>query len=257
MIPHVAGTVRELLVIVEGREDQRRIELLLPPEEMPNGLLIAAGAAGVEASCRTLETGFTRPFLGVRDRDLMDEEKLQALSLEVPSLFVLPSRCLENELLHPPLLTHVLDMLGHRDMPEERVRAVLREIADEQKAEVAVELAELDLYAKFELSRERDQKDTPAEAMARRFRAKRDLGGEHVSQLWGCLAEAEAALEKRWEREHLNLMDGKRALHIVGQRAATGVKAQILEKALIRRALDDPPPGVARLRDAMRQRASP
>ena len=244
-------------MIVEGPEDQRRLELLLPPDEIPELILLGGGAAGVEAGCRVLETGFQGAFIGVRDRDLMDEEKAQALSLEVPSLFVLPSRCLENELLHPPLLTHVLDMLGHQDMTEDVVRAVLREIADEQKAEVAVDLAELDLYAKFELSRERDQKDTPAEAMARRFRAKRDLGGEHISQLWGCVAGAEAALEKRWEREHLNLMDGKKALHIVAQRAATGVRAQILEKALIRHALDDPPPGVARLRDAMRQRASP
>jgi len=56
----VTGTLRELLVIVERREDQRRIELLLPPEEM-QGRLIAWGAASVEASCRTLETGFKRP----------------------------------------------------------------------------------------------------------------------------------------------------------------------------------------------------
>lgn len=99
-----------MLIIVEGRDDLRRLPLLLPPELVPRTILMAEGAKGVQATCRTLESGFDRPFLGICDRDLMTDQDVEELHAKLPSLFVWPSRCLENELLHPPLLSQVLTM---------------------------------------------------------------------------------------------------------------------------------------------------
>jgi len=61
----------------------------------------------------------------------MSDEDVEALRGKTPGLFVLPSRCLENELLYPPLLARALDMSGHQ-ITEADIRTVLREIADNQ-----------------------------------------------------------------------------------------------------------------------------
>jgi hypothetical protein len=59
----------------------------------------------------------------------------------------------------------------------------------------------------------------------------------------------EATLRRRWNAQHLLLLNGKRALPQVAQRLAPGLKGGPgLETVVLRHALDYPPPGVAALR---------
>jgi hypothetical protein len=162
MIPGVPPAANSsMLIVVEGPDDLRRLPLLLPPELVPGAILMAEGTKGVQATCRTLESGFDRPFLGICDRDLMTDRDIEELHAKLPALFVWPSRCLENELLHPPLLSQVLTMTGHPDVGEQRVRTVLREIAATQREEILATLVNADMLRKHDLALDKRPGETP------------------------------------------------------------------------------------------------
>ncbi len=244
----------DIVLIVEGPDDERRLQLLLPPEFLPSTVLIADGAQGVQSTCRALASGFDPPFLGVCDRDLMSLDEVEDLRRRFPHLFVWPSRCLENELLHPPLLWHTLEMTGHRDITEDRVRAVLREIADTQRPDVLARLVNQALYRRVQVTVEREDGDGPVDVMAKRYEAKRNRAQQQLRGFWTCVQEVEGELDARWDEDHLVMLDGKAALHQVAQRLTTSFKGPGLENALIRQALDAPPPGIAALRAAISER---
>ena len=132
---------------------------LLPDVRSPDLILDGNGARGVHRTCRTLSSGFDQPHLGVCDR-IMSNQDVEALRRRVPGLFVLPSRCLENELLHPPLLARALDMTGH-EVSEAEVRALLRQIADDQYDQIHATIVDRILYREYTEPIEREDGEPP------------------------------------------------------------------------------------------------
>ncbi len=256
MIPRVPPAANtSMLIVVEGRDDLRRLPLLLPPDLVPGTILMADGAKGVQATCRTLENGVDRPFLCICDRDLMTDGDVEKLCRNLPGLFVWSSRCLENEPLHPPLLSHVLTITGHPDVGESRVRAALREIADAQCEEILAVLVNTDMHRDHDLTLDRRPGETPINRMLRGHEAKRDLAERRVREFWLRVSQSERWLDDHWDQQHLRLLDGKAALTRVGHILGANFTGRGLEQALIYQALQEPSPGVAALREAIRKRA--
>ncbi len=163
-----AGQKSGLSLVVEGPDDVRRLRRLFPEVGPPHLILNGHGVRGVEATSRTLGTGFDQPYLGVCDRDLRSDEELEEAGRRVPGLFFWPSRCLENELLHPPLLARALDMTGH-GVSEGEIREVLRAIADGQYDEVHATLVERRLRQAHEGSVEHKDGEPAIGLLRRRF----------------------------------------------------------------------------------------
>lgn len=242
------GEEQRLVLIVEGVEDARRLRRLLPELGLNDLILGANGAAGVQSTCRTLSTGFNAPHLGVCDRDLMNNEEVDDLKRRTPGLFVWSSRCLENELLHPPLVARALDMAGYA-ASEADVRSTLREIADTQYDQVHATLVDRDLRRRFEVPRQREDGEPPIGLLRREYESRRDSALEQVMAVQEVSISVEASLRRRWNAQYLLLLNGKRALPQVAQRLAPGLKGGPgLETVVLRHALDYPPPGVAALR---------
>jgi hypothetical protein len=178
----------------------------------------------------------------------MTDDEVDDLRRRVPGLFVLPSRCLENELLHPPLLYRALDMTGH-EVSEGEIRSVLREIADAQYDEVHATMVDRVLYRQYSESLQREDGESPIGLLRRRYEARRDSAQNRVLAVTEVSIRVENDLRGRWDAEHLGLINGKLAFAQVAQRLAPGLRGRRgLETAVLRHAIDSPPPGIAALR---------
>lgn len=236
------------MLIAEGVDDVRRLKRLLADLGGPPMILDGQGARGVQHTCRALGSGFDQPHLGICDRDVMSDEEIQDLRRDVPALFVLPSRCLENELLHPPLLARALDMTGH-EVPETEVRRVLREIADGQYSEVHARMVDHILRRQPRESLQRQEGETPIGAVKRQFEASREAAQNRALAVAAVSIRVDSDLRRRWDAEHLALINGKVAFGQAAQRLAPGLRgSRALEGAVLRHAIDTPPPGIAALR---------
>jgi hypothetical protein len=243
-----ASPLKRIVVIAEGVDDVRRLARLLADLGGSAVILDGHGARGVQQTCRALASGFDQPHLGVCDRDVMSDEEVENLRRRVPGLFVLPSRCLENELLHPPLLSRALDMTGHQ-VSEAEVRTVLREIADGQYEEVHARIVDHVVRQLHRESLGRQEGETPIGRVRRRLEASRESAQNRALAVERVALRVESELRRRWDAEHLALMDGKVAFALVAHRLAPGLRGgRGLESAVLRHAIDTPPPGIAALR---------
>ena len=237
------------LLIVEGVDELRRLPRLLPEIDTQNYIMLdGQGFRGVRDTCKTLGSGFDRPYIGVCDRDLKGDEEVGQQEQSTPGLFFLASRCLENELLHPPLLMHALDMTGHK-VSETEILSALRTIADGQYEEVHARLVDSALHRMTDLPLGREEGKTPLSGIRRKYEARRDAAQNRLLTMSAVAARIEDALQGRWDAEHLALLDGKTAMPQIAQQLAPGLKgSRGLESAVIRHAIDFPPPGIAALR---------
>jgi hypothetical protein len=203
---------------------------------------------GVRETCKALGSGFDRPYIGVCDRDLRSDEEISQQEQRVPGLFFLASRCLENELLHPPLLVRALDMTGH-EVTEAEIRLALRTIADGQYQDVHARMVESELHRLEDLSLGREEGETPLGGVRRKYEARREAAQNRLLAMSEVATRVEDDLQGRWDAEHLALLDGKTAMPQIAQQLAPGLKgSRGLEAAVIRHAIDSPPPGIAALR---------
>ena len=237
-----------LLLIVEGDDDARRLKRLLSDLPTSPTILIGYGSSGVQRTCSTLARGFSRPYLGVCDRDLMTDDEVAVLNRGTSGLFFWPLRCLENELLHPPLLCRALDMSGHVGNNESLVRTVIREIADSHYDEVHAKIVERVLRSEYKVLAQHNEGDSPIRRLINDQEARRNAAQQRLAAVSTVASQVEQELRLRWDEDHLMLLNGKAALHQVAQRLATNFKGPGFENALLRHALDNPPPGVAALR---------
>lgn len=241
------GAQKRLVLVVEGVDDVRRLQRLLALSA-PHLILDGHGSRGVQNTCRALGSGFDQPHLGVCDRDVMSDEEVDELRRSVPGLFVLPSRCLENELLHPPLLARALDMTG-QGVSEPGIRRVLREIADAQYEEVHGRMVDHILRRRHRESLQRQEGETRIGLVRRRYEASRDSAQARVLAVSEVSSRVENDLRRRWDAEHLALINGKVAFALAAQRLAPLLRgSRGLESVVLRHAIDSPPPGIAALR---------
>jgi hypothetical protein len=243
-----ASPQKRLVLVAEGVDDIRRLQRLLGDLGAPHMILDGNGSRGVQHTCRALGSGFDQPHLGVCDRDVMSDEEVEDLRRRVPGLFVLPSRCLENELLHPPLLTRALDMTGH-EVSETEVRRVLREIADGQYEEVHATMVDHILHGRFRETLHREEGETPIGQVRRRYEASIESAQNRALAVSEVSIRVDNDLRRRWDGEHLALINGKIAFAQAAQCLAPGLRgSRGLESVVLRHAIDSPPPGIAALR---------
>jgi hypothetical protein len=243
------------VLIVEGVDDMRRLPRLLPDLESSRDVMLNGnGFRGVRDTCNTLGSGFDQPFIGVCDRDLRGDEEIRELQERVPGLFFLSSRCLENELLYPPLLARALDMTGHA-VTETEIRAALRTIADEQYEDVHAAMVENELRRVEDMPLRREDGATPMGRLRQQYEARRESEQNRLLAMAEIAIHTERKLRARWDIEHLALLDGKIVLPRIAQQFAPGLRGRRgLETAVLRHAIDFPPPGIAALRTEINRR---
>ena len=236
------------LLIVEGVDELRRLPGLLPEIDAKSYIMLdGQGFRGVRDTCKTLGSGFDRPYVGVCDRDLRSDDETIYEEEKAPGLFFLASRCLENELLHPPLLMRTLDMAGY-EITEAEIRLTLRAIADGQYQDVHARMVDSELHRMRDLPLGREEGEVPLGGIRRKYEARRDAAQNRLLAMSEVAARIEDDLQGRWDTEHLALLDGKTAMPQLAQQLAPGFKGRGLETAVLRHARDFPPPGIAALR---------
>jgi peroxiredoxin len=190
------------LMVVEDEVEANRLRVLLPGELAAAAVLAVGSLDAVESTARAL--GLTRratPWIALRRLDLLSQVEAAYVEAGIPGTFVWPLGGLENELLSPELLSPDLF-------------AVLREVAEEQRAGVLALLAD------------------------RAAKRGRDASG----------------LGERWEREWRSLVDGRRVLADVLARAAgSDVDGLVATMGwTLRDSPELVPDGLARLRTQLR-----
>jgi predicted ATPase len=243
----------EAIVVVEGPTDVEHLTMLFPVELGRAAIYQAGGAAGVDHTCRTLQTHeVILPWVGVRDRDLMSGTEVAALQTAIPNLFVWPGRTRENEFLDPDLIAEAYQRVRgavSRDEIDSRLRAV----ADEEKGEVLATLVEAELKRRFPLGPERraDHVETARAYFAAAEQAER----RRLDEFDAVLVEVSADLERRWESEWAKLVQGKRILGRLWQASPFGSYADLLSAlaVLCREAPERAPAGVRALRERLHQ----
>jgi hypothetical protein len=192
-------------------------------------MLDGQGFRGVRDTCKTLGSGFDRPYVGVCDRDLRSDDETIQEEEKAPGLFFLASRCLENELLDPPLLTRTLDMAGY-EITEAEIRLTLRAIADGQYQDVHARMVDSELHRMRDLPLGREEGEAPLGGIRRKYEARREAAQNRLLAMSEVAARIEDDLQGRWDTEHLALLDGKTAMPQLAQQLAPGFKAVALRQ---------------------------
>ena len=214
-----------------------------------------SGAGRERVSCAK---GGTRPVLGVRDRDLLNDTEVDEICRGIPNLFVWPGRCLENDLLHPPLLVSAVRSTA-AEINEATVREQLRLLAEQHRDEMVAHLA--DRRLRDEMPDEpRPRARTPsvgcrsrAQMTSRvrlqvRLQDRRDAAQRRVDAYARVHQEVSSEIADRFEAEHLALLDGKRALRQLGADLNPFRTADQLEALLVKHIQEGlVPPGFAAL----------
>ena len=248
---------KSVLLVVEGTGDASRIERVLPSSLRPEVELVHAGnVSGVIAVCRTLARG-TRPFLAVRDRDLLTDAEVKDLQESDPDLFIWPKRCLESEFLDPSFLADAIRSTGMA-IEESQIRERLRVVADQQREQIIADLVKERLRSigdqpadpRGRIPPNVDPRDqmTPAVRLQVMLRDRRDAAETRLSLFEATWHEISQDVDTRFDAEHLTLLDGKRALGQLGPQVHPFRNTDLLEQCLLKR-IDDGsvPPGFASL----------
>jgi hypothetical protein len=214
--------------------------------------LVAGTAATVEAFVKMLNKGnIPIPHLGIRDRDYLSADEVDALEDQIPNLFVWRRRSIENEMLHPPLIAMTLERPFHgRSITEEEVRAQLLEIANRQREHVDAELVEANLQRMHEYTK---KGSTPLERSKHHLSEVHRVASEKLAVIDEVAETVREELDARWDKDFLELVDGKRLLNEYVEKTPFSSVHDLIA-ALIQTAHDDPellPPGFVAVRERM------
>lgn len=246
----------DALVIVEGATDAQRLSALLPLELGRTAVLVAGTAINVEAVVGMLNEGdIPIPHLGIRDRDYLSLDEIEALEAKEANLFIWRSRSIENEILYPPLIAKTLERVG-REATEADIRARLREVADGQREAVHSELVEATLRRAHAYEK---AGETPLARQRHHLEEVRRVASEKLDAFQEVSERVGRELDEQWQDDFLTLADGKRLfgefLEFTGFRSVRDFLA-----ALTQTAHDHPdllPPGFVALRERLEQLLPP
>lgn len=200
----------DIIVVVEGPTDVHFLSMIFPIE-LGRALIYQAGnASGVERVSATLmsEQGVL-PWLCIRDRDLMSDERVQVLQQEHPNIYVWPRRTLENHFIAAELISTGLKAVG-RDMSEAAVLERLAALAEEEKDEVLIALVEHELDTRYPMHIEKS--GDRFEDLRRWLKVSEHTVEAKLSDVENILEETRSMLEARWSEDWPSLVQGKRVL---------------------------------------------
>lgn len=250
-------TRRELLqasylLIVEGVDDQKRLEMLFP-DELASAKLVVAGsrdqALAMANSIKGLDLGL--PWLCVIDRDFLSDAEVREIESR-GSIFVWATRMLENVLLDARLIAASVAALG---VSASEIESKMQDLIDEHR-ESAIEQ-----FVRFRV--ERLVPDEPAAIDRLSDRIAQDLASQR--QLWEyrereygrIRTEVAAEVESEWPLRWGRYVDGKRVLAGLQKEFRVFAHMSLLVDDMMVRAREDDrilPSDCVRLRDLLREK---
>lgn len=222
----------DALVVVEGERDASWLRSLFPIE-LGRALVRVAGSGNqviaAHEALEAIDPGI--PWLCIRDRDLLSDAQVAALSARHSNLYVWPFREFENGLLDQQLLTATVSAVREvdPDFEEEVIRATAglkHEVVD---GLVLARLKELHPMLATSAIRGDAPLRRQSEVLANRANAY-----DRVRDI------VDAEVSSRWARDWRILVDGKLALKTIFAVAGAYRSASEFIEALLRRARDQP-----------------
>lgn len=205
-MPPSAWQQGDVLLVVEGRSDERYLTRLLPMELSRALILVAGNAAAVERVSASLKgKEAILPWVAVRDRDLADNDEVHSWEERDPRLFVWSVRSIENLFLESNWVSATLSRVGVTMSPDE-VRQRFAALALDQQEEIV-----------FLLTERRLDREFPAQSKARRdlkgwYEAQAEAALSKRDAVETTLAEVRALLDDEWEPRWREWVQAKRLL---------------------------------------------
>lgn len=242
----------DALVFVEGQTDLR-LRNLFPDQLGRASIYPAGGVKNLENVCRTLgDEGIPFPWICIRDRDFLSEDRVQNLIRELTHMFIWPGRTLENEFLNPQWISATLAGVGYT-ASDESVETTLREIADNEFEEVLARLIEYELN---DSNHERGRKTgDPISDLKSRLQRSRVRLDQQCTEFADIEERLRSELHARWESDWSSLVQAKTVLRtFVNQSNTPFYKIEGLVSAMAAAWLDNPElgsPGVQELKQRL------
>lgn len=227
----------DMLLVVEGDTDAQWLRLLFPVEIGKAHMIVAGSADQVMrtmSSLGSIPAGL--PWLCLRDRDMMTNERRSQLLADNPNLHIWPRRAIESMLLDAPLIQATAEALGLTVTTAE-VDAWMLDAAAPLQDEV------LEGLVRTELSR---REPPPAadnlsglERFARLEQYLQDYAAvntRRAAMVTALVAEQRAELQEKWAKEWKAVVNPKAVLAKLVPKIGKLRSAADLESALFTRA---------------------
>lgn len=244
----------DLLLIVEGESDRQILSRLLPVETGRAQYVIARDSSRVMATSNALAHGYAGGgWVAIRDRDMLNDDARTSLLEADSHLFIWPERTIENELLHPPLISRTFSQAGRRTGVQD-AESLLDRLFDRQRPMIEAALLEDLLHAEHEIDIEGGQSVDQLKAF---LAAVRDTAVAKLARLEAAHAEVSARLDAMGLTERRRLIDGKRALGELVAESPFGNKPNLVDALILQvtQAPDLAPPGLTDLRNRILREA--
>lgn len=235
----------DLLLIVEGDTDRKMLSRLLPVETGRAQFVIGRNAEGVMSTSRALAGGYSGAWIAIRDRDLLEDQERNVLLESDPMLLIWPSRTIESELLHPPLIARTFTTTG-RSISVDDAEALLDELFDRQRAQIEAKLVEHLLWTEHSV-------DTGGGSSLAQLRdylgAVRDVADAKLGRLDAAAGDVATRVGAASRPERLRLLDGKRGLGELVAASPFGTRSDLVDALVFnaREHADVRPPGLEQL----------
>lgn len=228
----------DLLLVVEGRSDEKYLKMLFPRELARAYVHHGNGATGVEHAASVVASeSMLLPSLCIRDRDMMPDNVVNDLERRYPNLFVWPWRSLENQLLDPYWIAATLKPLNS-SVSVEGVRQNLKDIADDLREESIARLIEQELDARHGI-RVKGTHD-PVTDVRVRSEALVQQAAAKLADFPQVAIDINNRISLEWEAEWLRYVQGKKVLSVFVSKYTPLKTLDAFISAMAYRAMEDP-----------------
>ncbi|PPH37915.1 hypothetical protein C5C53_06000 [Rathayibacter sp. AY1E3] len=204
----------DMLIVVEGGDDERRIKMLFPEEVAGARFLVAGSRYGVLQAAATLRRlHLEMPWICVIDRDFSDEDEVAKLTAD-KRVFVWEARMIENVLLSVPLLTRAL---AAKADPDGLISGEFSLIIDSFKEQAKNQFVEASVR-QFMPEVSSSSVPNPVDRIEKDLLIERDLWAARADAYAGIRADVLSDLDQRWTAEWHLFVDGKRVLAEIQRR---------------------------------------
>lgn len=228
----------DLVIVVEGDTDAQWLRALFPVELGRAHVLIAGSSGQVLDAHSTLEKSpIDLPWICIRDRDLLDQDEIEALEARYAHLHVWPRRAIESLLLDPQLVSGLLAAVGQERSAAE-VAVWLAEASQPLQERVLEELVRHELSRRFPPPTVSSDGDRYAR-IEQEMRDYARVNEDRANAVQEAAESLRQQLAQRWSRDWAELVDPKPMMELLKNEVGVFRTSADLITALVAHARDN------------------